>query len=513
MKSGTKHSVKNSISRLVFAVLCILLQVSWILVLLLKLNTYSTNISLISSLLALLVVLKIYGQHNNAAFKMPWIIIILALPVLGLSLYLLFGHSYLTRRAARHYKEVDAGLEAWREQNMLIIQEIEQKDYGIANQIRYIRNYGKYPVYKNTDVEFYNEAMAGFKSQLEEIKKAEQFIFMEYFAIEESIAFLELKEILVQKAAEGVEVRVFYDDIGSIGFINKDFVKRMESAGIKCRIFNPILPLINIFMNHRDHRKITVVDGKVGFTGGYNLADEYFNITHPYGHWKDTGVKLTGDGVKSLTNMFLSMWNAMGQTDMDYGKYMQDYDYCAKDSGFVQPYADSPLDAEYVGENVYLNMIKNAKHEIYFTTPYLIISDEMNRELGLAAKRGVDVRIITPGIPDKKTVFHVTRSYYAGLAMNGVRIFEYTPGFMHAKQCVCDREAAVVGTINLDYRSLYLHFENGVYMYQCEAVKDICTDFDEILKVCTEVTGKYQSGRSTALRVEQCLLRLVAPLL
>ena len=254
-------------------------------------------------------------------------------------------------------------------------------------------------------------------------------------------------------------------------------------------------------MNNRDHRKITVVDGKVGFTGGYNLADEYFNLTSPYGHWKDTGVRLEGDAVKNLTVLFLEMWNSVKVTDMDFARYLPDPGYTAKGRGFVQPYGDNPLDGEPVGENVYMNVIKNAKDYVYFTTPYLIVSDELGRELRLAAKRGVDVRLITPGIPDKKAVFQVTRSYYAGLVRDGVRIYEYTPGFIHAKQCVCDGETAVVGTINLDYRSLYLHFENGVFLYDCEAIKDIKADFDGLFPICQEVTEEYRSGRSAVLRI------------
>lgn len=211
--------------------------------------------------------------------------------------------------------------------------------------------------------------------------------------------------------------------------------------------------------------------------------------------------------------MFLEMWNAMKKTDSDYQKYLPETNYVSKEKGFLAPYADQPLDNELVGENVYLNLIKNAQHEIWFTTPYLIISDEMNRELGLAAKRGVDVRIITPGIPDKKLIYKVTRSYYAGLVREGVRIYEYTPGFIHAKQCVCDGKCATVGTINLDYRSLYLHFENGVLFYGYDAVKDVRKDFADTFQVCEEVTEKYKSGRSAVLRVSQCILRLFSPLM
>lgn len=513
MRAEEKTNVKNSIGRLFFAIISISLQIGWIVTLILRLNNYSAIISTVSSLLALLVVLRIYGMHTNAAFKMPWIILILVFPVLGLCMYSLFGNSFSSKVMAKRYEEINHELDQITVQNPLIIDELEEKDFFLASQSRYIYNYGHYPLFQNTDIEFYNDALKGLEAQLLALENAKHFIFMEYHAIEESDAFLRIKAILAKKASEGVEVRIFYDDIGSIGFINRDFIKRMEKYGIQCRVFNPILPIFHVFMNNRDHRKITVIDGTIGFTGGYNLADEYFNITHPYGHWKDTGIKLRGDAVKSFTVMFLEMWNSMKKTDVDYQKYLGDSNYIAKEQGYIQPYADSPLDDEYMGENVYLNLIKSSKHQLYITSPYLIISDEMSRELGLATKRGVDVRIITPGIPDKKIIYQVTRSYYAGLVHNGVRIYEYTPGFLHSKQFLSDSVTAIVGTINLDYRSFYHHFENAVLFTQCKAVKDVQKDFEQIFEVSYEVTEKYQDKRLPLLRIGQCILRLLAPLL
>jgi cardiolipin synthase len=439
--------------------------------------------------------------------------LIMAFPVMGLCLYLLFGHSYVSKRTRRKFEKIDAVLDENLKQDNEIFERLKEENPAVANQFFYIYQYGRYPVCQNTEVVFYSEAEEGLEAQKEAMRKAESFIFMEYHAIEDAEAFEGIKEILVQKAKEGVEVRILYDDVGSIGFINPRFIKRMEEEGIQCRVFNPIAPFLNIFMNNRDHRKITVVDGKVGFTGGYNLANEYFNITHPHGQWKDTGVRLCGDAVNSLTCMFLEMWNVFQSADKNFERYLLAVPYHLEGNGYVAPYADSPLDGEPVGENVYMNIIKNAKHYVYFTTPYLIISDEMQRELSLAAKRGVDVRIITPGIPDKKIVFQVTRSYYAGLVKSGIRIFEYAPGFIHAKQCVSDDETATVGTINLDFRSLYFHFENGVFLYQCSAVGSIKKDFDNLFSVCREVTEKYRTGRSAALRLGQCILRLFAPLL
>lgn len=513
MRAEQKSNVKNSVGRLVFAILSILLQIGWIFFLVIRLNRYSSIITLFSSLLALTLALRIYGKHENAAFKMSWIIVLLAFPVLGLCIYILFGHKGMMAKIRKRFESLDDALFPLIPQEEKVMKQLEETDYGVANQCRYMLQYGRFPVYHNTDVEFYPLAEDGLEAQLAELEKAEKFIFMEYHAIEEAQSFARLRDVLARKAAEGVEVRLLYDDVGSIGFIDKSFIKRMEALGIQCVDFNPVIPVLNIFMNNRDHRKITVIDGRVGFTGGYNLADEYFNITHPYGHWKDTGVKLTGDAVKSLTVLFLEMWNAMKQTDKEFTAYLPDFSYQAKEQCYVQPYADSPLDEEAMGENVYLNLIKHAKHKLYVATPYLIISDEMNRELGLAAKRGVDVRVITPGIPDKKLIYKVTRSYYGGLARQGVRIYEYTPGFPHEKQVLCDDECATVGTINFDYRSLYHHFENGVFLYQCKAIEDIARDFEETFTKCNEVTEHYKSGRSAVVRGTQCLLRLFAPLL
>jgi len=513
MPTEQKTNVKNSVGRLTVVGLSIIVQLGWLFIWLMRVNQYSVWLSAVTRVLALLIVLRIYGKHTNAAIKMPWIILILTVPIMGICCYFIVGQSRMTRKKRNQFARIDEVLFQKLPQDEQVFRRLEEKDIAIANQCRYLKDYSKYPVYQNTDVEFYDKAADGLEAQKEELKKARHFIFMEYHAIEIGEAFAALRDILVEKAGQGVEVRVFYDDVGSIGFLNPEFIKSMEADGIQCRVFNPVNAVWNLFMNNRDHRKITVIDGRVGFTGGYNLANEYFNITHPYGYWKDTGIKLTGDAVRSMTVMFLEMWNTMKMTDTDYDRYLPKVEYRALQHGYVQPYADSPLDAEHVGENVYLNLIKNAKHYIYFTTPYLIITDEMARELGLAAKRGVDVRIITPGIPDKKVIFQLTRSYYAGLVRRGVRIYEFTPGFCHAKQCVADGEVATVGTINLDYRSLYLHFENGTLLYDCEAVQKVRQDFDATLPLCQEVTDKYRSGRSVPLRMGQCILRLFSPLL
>ena len=462
--------------------------------------------------MALILVFRIYGETYNSAYKMSWIVLILAFPILGVCLFVLFGNEGSTAMIRHHLANIDTQTDKLLNQKPDVLEHLK-KDRRIYNQSWYLWNKAGFPVYQNTDVRFYKDTCEALEAQKEELKKAEKFIFMEYHAIQDSTAWAGIEAILKEKAASGVDVRVFYDDMGSIGFLSKPFVKRLQSEGIKCKVFNPVMPVLNVFMNNRDHRKITVIDGKVGFTGGYNLADEYFNLTHPYGQWKDSGIRLEGEAVRSLTVIFLRLWSALEKEKEDLSGFFPEVSCDASAQGFVQPYSDSPLDGERTGENVYLNLIKGAQEYVYITTPYLIIDDEMKRELTMAAERGVDVRIVTPGIPDKKLIYSVTRSYYAGLATRGVRIYEYEPGFIHAKQFLADGEIAAVGTINLDFRSLYLHFENGCLFYDCLAVADVKRDFDELFEISREVTGKYSAKQNVAVRGVQCILRLFSPLM
>ena len=456
-----RSQVQNGIGRLVFVGISVILEILALLWIIAKAGPGAELISVAARLLAFFLVLRIYSKNKTASMKMPWILLIMAFPVVGTALYLLVGNSGSTGKMRLRFAVVDTKLFPKMPQNNQLIDDFQKQDRQLGNVASYLKSYSGFPVYKNTDITYYPDASEALEAQKEAMRSAEKFIFMEYHAIEDGEAFHGLEEILVQKAKEGVEVRLFYDDMGSIGFINTDFIDRMEKLGIRCRVFNPFIPGIRLVLNNRDHRKVTVIDGKIGFTGGYNIANEYFNLTHPFGHWKDTGIRLEGEAVRSLTVMFLEMWNAVRADDVDdreCDQFLEAIEYTAQEVGFVQPYADSPLDDEQVGENIYISLIEQAEKTVWFMTPYLILTDEMIHALGLAAKRGVDVRIITPGIPDKKLVYSVTRSYYHSLAKNGVRIFEYTPGFMHAKQCIVDEKAAVCGTINLDYRSLYHHF-------------------------------------------------------
>ena len=499
----------NSILRACIVAVSLLLQIGWLLLIILELNLYSTYISLITSVIASLAVLRLYTKDTNSAYKLPWIMIILSLPVMGLSLYLMTEVSLSTKGTRRRMKAVREKTTGYLKQNTAVLTELETRDPAIANQFRYISKFEKSPVYTNTAVKYYPHGSFALADLKQDLEQAEKFIFMEYFILEDGTSFNEIREILVRKAKSGVDVRLMYDDIGSIGLVNWRYARELNRDGIRCQVFNPALPVLNLFMNHRDHRKITVIDGKVGYTGGYNLSDEYFGLRFPYGLWKDTGIRMEGEAVSNLTATFLELWTLTRREEEDLGKFLEIH-HSVSASGYVQPFGDSPLDRERSAENAYINMISHAKRYVGLMTPYLIITDELERALELAAKRGVDVRIMTPGIPDKKTVYAVTRSYYGDLVRAGVRMFEYSPGFVHGKQCVCDGELAMIGTSNLDFRSLYLHFENDVLLCGCEAVADMEADFQKTFDECREVTGQYGGSM---LRIWQCILRLFAPLL
>ncbi len=517
-----KAKTKNGVKRMLFVVVTIFLEVLLIFFLITRLSAPLAALAEgVLRIVALILVLYMYSKPGTSAMKMPWVLLIMALPLVGVILYFLIGKNGGTKKMTLRYKSIDEKLMpilAKAEGDGAAAKRLQQADPSAAGISRYLRDRAGYPVWQNTDVEYYDDASDGLEAQLKEMRKAEKFIFMEYHAIEDKESWHRIEEILEAKAAQNVEVRVFYDDMGSIGFINTDFVKKLESKGIACRVFNPFVPGLNAFLNNRDHRKITVIDGKVGFTGGYNLANEYFNLTHPFGMWKDTGIRLEGDAVQALTVTFLENWNATKDIekeplDGDLMKYLPKYDYKAKQSGFIQPYADSPLDEDRIGEDVYISMAEKAEKYCYFVTPYLILTDEMIHALCLAAKRGIDVRIVTPGIPDKKMIYNVTRSFYAPLVKDGVRIFEWTPGFCHCKMSVTDDKMSTCGTINMDYRSLYHHFENGCWMYDHDIAVAVRKDMESMFKEGNEVTEKYRSKDNATMKISMMFLRLFAGLM
>lgn len=451
-----KKLLNRIFGRLFIFGLAILIQVAWLLYSVYSLGDASIVVNVFFTLLSLLVVIYIINGRSKPEVKLAWIAPILAFPILGGVLFLISGGKGPKRKLARIIgAQHERFLQCLPDSTDTISR---LQDPNLIGQSRYLARQD-FPLYAGTQSEYFPLGDDGFPVLLEELEKAEKFIFMEYFIIQPGVMWDTILEILERKVKQGVDVRVLYDDVGSVGKVPYHYWKKLESLGIKAATFNPFIPFYSTVMNNRDHRKITVIDGNVAFTGGINFADEYINAVERFGHWKDNIIKLSGDGVWGLTLLFLEQWNAVRGSGDDPEAFRP----CVSvpGDGYVQPYGDTPLDEEYLGENVYLNVINGAKRYVYFMTPYLIIDSEIQTALCLAAKRGVDVRIITPGIPDKKMVWDLTRSYYPDLLAAGVRIYEYTPGFLHSKVCVCDDQLAVVGTINLDYRSLYLHFENA----------------------------------------------------
>ena len=401
----------------------------------------------------------------------------------------------------------------------LMLQQLKAENPRAAHQAHYIQNKAFCPPCRHTFTEYLPSGEQKFERLKEELVKAKRYIFLEYFIIQEGIMWDTVLEILKEKVKQGVDVRVIYDDVGSLTTLPYHYERKLEAAGIACCVFNPFVPVLSARLNNRDHRKILVIDGYIGFTGGINLADEYINAYPKHGHWKDSAILLKGDAVWNLTVMFLSLWEYIRGVDEDYDRYRPLPEELAavrvpnEQGGYVQPFADSPLDNEAVGESVYLNMINQAMDYVYITTPYLILDNEMITALGTAAKSGVDVRIITPHIADKWFVHAVTRANYEALVEDGVRIYEYTPGFIHAKTFASDDELGVVGTINLDYRSLYLHFECGTWLYRTPSVLAVKEDFLKTLEVCQEIT--YEDCRKVSkLRLfGRAVLRVFAPLM
>ncbi len=468
-------------------------------------------VNTILHIVSIIIVLAIVRLSRHLSSDLIWILFILIAPIAGTTFYLLASANMITGRTYRGLVNEAKIAAKYYEQDESVMKEVEETAHDAAGHFRYLLEDGGFPTYRNADATYYPLGDYAHAPMLEDLRKAERFIFFEYFIIEEGKMWDPILEILVQKAEQGVDVRVLYDDMGSIGTLPARYAGDLEKRGVKCISFNRLNPIIGAIVNHRDHRKILVIDGKVAYTGGINLADEYINAVVKFGHWKDNAIRVTGKAVWSFTTMFLTTWNALRHEDDDYRAFYLPSE-AEETHGFIAPYGETPLDDKNVGQNVYLNIIDQAHDYCYITTPYLIIDTEMENALIRAAQRGVDVRIITPGIPDKHTIFAITRSYYAPLIKGGVHILAYDPGFVHAKVFVSDDTIATVGTLNLDYRSLYLHFENGVLMYRTSAVEHVRDDVVETFKKCHEVTteectkGVVQEGILSVARVFAPLL-------
>lgn len=482
-----KKVLKFLTGRLFITSLLIIIQLTILFVMVYYLSTYSIYVYGALVILSLFFVILIVGDDSNPTFKVAWIIPIMTIPFFGCLLFIIFGRRKVTNKTKERYFKIYVSTKDIIPQDKKIYNQLEAENENVIRQFNYIKKSSQGNLFINTSTEYFPTGEEFYEVYKEELKKAQKFIFMEYFIISEGKMLSEILDILAEKVKEGVDVRLMFDDLGTINVLDKKYQKYIRSLGIKISIFNPFKPSLDVFMNYRDHRKITVIDGNVGFSGGVNIADEYINSIKRFGYWKDCAIMIRGDAVSKLTVMFLQLWYySTYEEKLEFKQYFSTEKYPT--DGYVIPFGDGPMNGHLVGELSYIGIINNAKKYVYITTPYLVLDNEMITALKLADQSGVDVRIITPHIPDKWYVHMVTRSNYPALVYSGVRIFEYEPGFIHQKTIVADDEIAIVGTANFDFRSFYLHFENGIYMYKSKAVMQVKNDYKKMLGQCIEMT-------------------------
>lgn len=455
------------------------------------------------------------NRTENPTFKMTWLLLIALVPVFGALLYLYTRLDISSKAVRDPYEKASEYVRAEAPDDSELLNNLKENDselYGTAN---FLSKYGDAPVFRDTAVKYYSLGDYMFEDMLKELKKARHFIFLEFFIINrEGRVWPEILSILKQKARNGVEVRVIYDGMGCLTTLPKYYEEELNAANIKCRTYLPVQPLLSTYQNNRNHRKIMIIDGKTAFTGGVNLADEYANIIERFGHWKDTGIRLRGSAAAGFTGLFLQMWNGIGEYDTP--EQCRNYMAAAEPvtaNGIVIPYADSPLDETNVGLRVYIDMINRANRHVNIATPYLVLDDELYNALRYAVQRGVDVKIILPHIPDKTYAFWLARTYYPQLINSGVKIYEYTPGFIHAKMLECDRKSAIVGTVNFDYRSLFLHHECAAFLYNADVISDITEDFSNTLQLCQRITMQEYKKFNIFSKFIGKVVRLVAPLI
>ena len=513
-------------SEIALTAISIFLQVLWIVFMTYQFTIFSKVFNHIFNIIAVVLALYVVNQAGRPYAKLSWIFLILCFPIAGCPCYFLFGRRGLTKKNQQNLQTRIDALQPFRVEDPLVKEELKQNDIDAWKQSEYITNYAGYPLCREEDSKYFSSGEEMLPAMLADIEKAQHYVFLEYFIMSEGHMLEAVLKALEKKAAEGVLVRLIYDDFGCKDNVPKHFFEHLRARGIQCECFHPVRPILAVIMNNRDHRKITVIDGRIAYTGGINLADEYINEYERFGYWKDAAIRVTGDAAWSFVTMFLETWGYIRKEREDYSRFLpqnlskngsdaansrpEHFEEC---SGFVQPYADSPLDHEDVGETVYLNLISNAKKYVYIYTPYLIVSSEMITALVNAAKCGVDVRIILPGIPDKKLVFMLTRSYYEQLIAGGVKVYEFAPGFLHSKCFVVDDAYAVVGSINLDYRSFYLHFECATFLYRAKAVLQVKEDVLETLKQCRRIDRPQEKKWNLPHQLWMSILHLFAPLL
>ena len=497
--------------RYILAAIITLLEIAAIIGIMIALCIYVPKFYILCYITAFACILKIIASDDNPDYKVPWVLFVLVVPIAGFMLYFLFYSRKLQKKFIRRLDELRKY--RYESDQVKILEELERENAHASAQAKMLCSISGASVFGNTKQTYYPLGEDMWQAMLPDLEKAEKFIFMEYFIIEEGRFWNSILDILKQKAASGVTVRVLYDDIGCMGTLPGDYAKTLRSYGIEATPFSRMRGQADGEFNNRSHRKICVIDGKVGYTGGVNIADEYINEVVKFGHWKDTGIRLEGEAVWELTRLFLSDYGLNVKTlPKDEHELYPTSDI--SEDGFVIPFGDgpSPIYEHRVGKSVIQNMLGSATRYMYMTTPYLIIDNDLCRSIESAALRGVDIRIIVPHIPDKRIVFGMTRSFYHRLMKSGVKIYEYEPGFIHAKSYVADDEYAMIGTINLDYRSLVHHFENGVWMYKCDSIKDLKADIDETLAKSIEITpDMLKTGLAT--RFIRSVVRTFAPML
>ncbi len=468
--------------------------------------------------LSVIFVLFVIHKDRNTSYVLSWTIIILAVPIVGLFIYFLWGRRSRFKKQQKKSAEIKARIEPYIESDKTYYQNFLKEYPQNKLQAAFLRT-NSFPIYRNTKCTYFDIGEKKFASMFEDLRKAKKFIFLEYFILADGIIWQEIEDIIIQKAQEGVEVRLLFDDFGSIIKAPRDLIKRLESYGIKALNFNPIARYISkLYINYRNHQKCCIIDGNIAYTGGTNLADEYANLYKRFGHWKDTAIKLEGEAVWGMTIMFFHMWELESDTpETDYRKYMPTSlvkKSATTEQGYFIPYWDGPLNnPKNPAEDIYRSIINNAKNYLYICTPYFIVDDSMIRDICRAAESGVDVRLVTPGHPDKWFAYVVTQSHYEKLLESGVKVFQYTPGFIHAKTIIADHSHAITGCINFDYRSFHLHFENSVYICGDPVIDDIYQDFRHIFKVSTQIDLQRWYRRSKLRKTVEATMRIFSPLL
>lgn len=514
-KKGAKKGILSVVfSRTALILVLLIAQIALLFSITFLTTGNSSKFYIVFTILSVIVVIYIYNQNGNPAFTMTWVLLIMILPVFGTVFYIFVKSQLGSRNVGKTLDRIKVETSRYMGQKRDVISELRVSKPANANLAHYMKYQLGFPTYRNTRAVYFASGEEKFPTLLEELGRAEKFIFMEYFIVEESYMWDQILKVLRRKVKEGVEVRFMYDGMCSISMLPYNYPKKLQRYGIKCKMFSPIHPVLSTTQNNRDHRKICVVDGRVAFTGGINLGDEYINRKERFGYWKDTAIMLEGEAVQSFTMMFLEMWNVTEKRVDYYKRYLTpSQKELKRELGFVLPYADSPFDEENVGEEVYFHILNHAKKYVHIMTPYLILDNQMSDTLCRAAKSGIEVMIIMPGIPDKPYAFALAKTFYKELMDAGVQIYEFTPGFVHAKVFVSDNDTATVGSINLDYRSLYLHFECGVFIYNNQVVRDIEMDYQKTLKKCHKVTNEDLRKISPLTKIEGHVLRLVAPLM